>query len=292
MTCAVISVESPRAGIISGKSMHSSEGLNSAVWVGALVSFICFEIVGSFNMPSSTLNLITHRGQELRHKSIASVGLPTRKRSSVFDLRGSFLPPKDLANFAKNPDHPVLKDPTILVDRQTQERVVINHAGAQVMSYISGGKDVFATRPDAVLDGSKPIAGGVPICFPQFGPGPIQQHGFARNLKWDCLDSREESASGNRGFSYSRNNARAVYELLSTKETLSMWPHKFNCQYMVDLSAGTLRVELRVINYGDTNMTFTAALHTYFAVEDIDKVRLLGEFKGPSALLSLQSYLP
>lgn len=30
------------------------------------------------------------------------------------------------------------------------------------------------------MDGSKPISGGVPHCFPQFGPGEIQQHGFLR----------------------------------------------------------------------------------------------------------------
>jgi glucose-6-phosphate 1-epimerase len=31
---------------------------------------------------------------------------------------------------------------------------------------------------------SKPISGGIPHCFPQFGPGEMQQHGFARNLDW------------------------------------------------------------------------------------------------------------
>ncbi len=40
-------------------------------------------------------------------------------------------------------------------------------------------------RPDAVFDKSKPISGGVPHCFPQFGPGEMQQHGFARNLDWE-----------------------------------------------------------------------------------------------------------
>jgi hypothetical protein len=31
---------------------------------------------------------------------------------------------------------------------------------------------------------SKPISGGIPHCFPQFGPGEMQQHGFGRNLDW------------------------------------------------------------------------------------------------------------
>ena len=34
------------------------------------------------------------------------------------------------------------------------------------------------------MDGSKPISGGLSHCWPQFGPGEIQQHGFARNVNW------------------------------------------------------------------------------------------------------------
>lgn len=37
----------------------------------------------------------------------------------------------------------------------------------------------------AVLDGSKAIRGGIPICFPQFtGLGSLPAHGFARNNVW------------------------------------------------------------------------------------------------------------
>jgi len=49
------------------------------------------------------------------------------------------------------------------------------------------------TASGQVFDGSKPIYGGVPICWPQFGPGDIQQHGFARNLKWECVDVNSEA---------------------------------------------------------------------------------------------------
>ena len=35
--------------------------------------------------------------------------------------------------------------------------------------------EVLAIRKDAAFDGSKPIAGGLQICWPQFGAGAIQQ---------------------------------------------------------------------------------------------------------------------
>lgn len=51
------------------------------------------------------------------------------------------------------------------------------------------GDEVLYMRPDAVFDRSKPIAGGIPVCFPQFGPGPILQHGFARISDWEVCSS-------------------------------------------------------------------------------------------------------
>ncbi|KAF5828710.1 galactose mutarotase-like domain-containing protein [Dunaliella salina] len=57
--------------------------------------------------------------------------------------------------------------------------------GACVTSWKQrSGDEVLYVRPDAVFNKSKPISGGLPHCFPQFGPGPMQQHGFARNLDW------------------------------------------------------------------------------------------------------------
>jgi glucose-6-phosphate 1-epimerase len=60
--------------------------------------------------------------------------------------------------------------------------------GGCVTSY-KAPHEVLAVRKDAAFDGSKPIAAGLQICWPQFGPGAIQQHGFARNLPWEvrCL---------------------------------------------------------------------------------------------------------
>ena len=57
----------------------------------------------------------------------------------------------------------------------------------------SSGKEWIAVRPDAKLYGSKPISGGLSHCFPQFGPGAIQQHGFARNVAWTVASMGESS---------------------------------------------------------------------------------------------------
>ena len=37
--------------------------------------------------------------------------------------------------------------------------------------------------------GVQGISGGIPHCFPQFGPGPIQQHGFARQVDWEIAST-------------------------------------------------------------------------------------------------------
>ena len=64
--------------------------------------------------------------------------------------------------------------------------------GATVASY-KCPHEVLFVRPDAKMDGSKPISGGIPHCFPQFGPGKIQQHGFARNLVWKVVSKSDKA---------------------------------------------------------------------------------------------------
>lgn len=79
------------------------------------------------------------------------------------------------------------------------------------------------------MDGSKPISGGLPHCFPQFGPGEIQQHGFARNLEWDVVGTTDSSVS---------------FKLANNDQTMAMWPHPFECFYKVRL----------FVKEGDSNM--------------------------------------
>jgi glucose-6-phosphate 1-epimerase len=115
----------------------------------------------------------------------------------------------------------------------------------------------------------KPLRGGVPICFPWFGPraddASSPAHGFARLREWQ-LSATEQ------------NDARDVtlrFSLASDAETLMLWPHRFACEYSVTVGT-TLDMALRVTNTDDHAWTFEEALHTYFAVGDARQVSISG----------------
>ena len=60
-------------------------------------------------------------------------------------------------------------------------------------------------------------------------------------------------------------------------------PHAFKAVYTVTLHGELLRTDLRIINTGDTEFDFTAALHTYIEVLDIGKAKVKG-LKGLEVL--------
>jgi len=157
--------------------------------------------------------------------------------------------------------------------------VLTHHSGSSAEIYLHGacvtswkqpsGDEVLYVRPDAVFDKSKPISGGIPHCFPQFGPGKMQQHGFARNLDWAVSAT---SANPN------PDEPEPTVELVLTESeyTTKMWPHKFKAVYTVTLQAEQLRTHLRVINTDDKDFDFTAALHTYIEVLHIGQAKVKG----------------
>jgi glucose-6-phosphate 1-epimerase len=143
--------------------------------------------------------------------------------------------------------------------------------GANVTSWcLPSGDDVLYVRPDAVFDKSKPISGGIPLCFPRFGPSDeMQQHGFARNLDWSVISS---SADPNPD-----DPEPSVLLMLKDNEyTRGMWDCAFQATYEVTLRRDKLRVEFAVLNPeqdkkgrgNDDAISFTAALHTYVEVTD------------------------
>ena len=147
--------------------------------------------------------------------------------------------------------------------------------GADVTSYKdASGTEWIAVRPDAKMDGSKPISGGLSHCFPQFGPGAIQQHGFARNVDWDIVKTEGSSVT---------------FRLAPSAYTREMWDEPFVVDFEVALSAASLDTKMTVTNTGSgASFDFQAALHSYFDVSDIDAVEIAGSFGGKTYLDKMQ----
>lgn len=135
--------------------------------------------------------------------------------------------------------------------------------GAHVVSWLTAtGKDVMFTSKQAIFKPPKAIRGGVPVCFPQFGQlGPLGQHGFARNSKFEVV---------------SDSNSSATLVLKATGQEDPKYPHPFQLTVKVSLGDNTFTQELAVTNTGDSEMSFTAALHTYYKISSIDKVSVEG----------------
>jgi len=160
--------------------------------------------------------------------------------------------------------------PTAVLKHKCGATAKVTLFGACVTNWTqASGDEVLYVRPDAVFDKSKPISGGIPHCFPQFGPGVMQQHGFARNLDW-------EVGSTSADLQPDEKDPEVELVLTESDYTLKMWPHKFKAVYAVTLHGETLKTDFRVINTGDKPFSFTAALHSYIEVLAVDKAKVSG----------------
>merc|ERR1719453_3053426 len=163
------------------------------------------------------------------------------------------------------------------------EYVQLTHeSGAKSQVYLFGGdvtqySDADGTewikvRPDAKMDGSKPISGGLSHCFPQFGPGNIQQHGFARNVDWTV---------------HAMDDCSVTLKLEPSEYTKAMWDQEFEVLFTTTLTAESLDTSMTVTNKGGNSFDFQAALHSYFDLSDISQASVSGSIKGTKFLNKL-----
>ncbi len=148
-------------------------------------------------------------------------------------------------------------------------RVQVALDGAQLLSWIPAGETAnrFFLSARSRYGAGQSARGGVPICFPQFGPfGDLPQHGFARRMRW------REFGSG---------QLPGIARFLLTESDLddatrAAWPHSFSANLLVVVVGNTLALTLGVTNVGETSFSFTAALHPYFAVTEAIGARVEG----------------
>lgn len=144
--------------------------------------------------------------------------------------------------------------------------------GAHVTSWkAAGDRELFFISKESHFEAGKPIRGGIPVIFPQFGGGPLPQHGLARINSWTLTES-----------SVGRGSSTCVtLKLCDTEATRALWPFAFDLTYQVVLGDtynmdNALTLIMTVKNSGDKAFPFKAALHTYFGLPDIRRAAVLG----------------
>jgi glucose-6-phosphate 1-epimerase len=144
------------------------------------------------------------------------------------------------------------------------------------------GAHVFAWQPDgqqpviwmssqAEFATDKAIRGGVPICFPWFGPSRTKDkkpaHGFARTTNW-TRTGVTDGADGSLVVEYALDRARSGQQ--------PEFPYSYAAYYRVTFAADHLELRMTVVNADDQPFTYELALHTYLAVGDVRQISVAG----------------
>lgn len=140
----------------------------------------------------------------------------------------------------------------------------------------------------------KPIRGGIPVCFPWFGPhktdSSLPQHGFARLMYWDVVETQ----------SLPSRETLVRLQLCSSEKTKAYWNHDF-CAEMIITVGKELTTTLKVTNTSAEPFEYSSALHSYFSLSAIGNITIeglqntkyhnqleAGDFKQESELLTIE----
>jgi D-hexose-6-phosphate mutarotase len=149
--------------------------------------------------------------------------------------------------------------------------------GAHLMTWQPKGQaePVIWLSRDAKLAPGKSIRGGVPVCWPWFGPHPgdknLPAHGWVRTLPWSVVAASCDDDGA----------TRLSFRPVIDAATSARFPA--NSWFKLTMVIGeSLRLELTTSNTASydytqtTSLVIEEALHTYFRIGDIAAVRLSG----------------
>lgn len=135
--------------------------------------------------------------------------------------------------------------------------------GAHVTSWQPAGHEpVLWMSGSSLFQPGKPIRGGVPICFPWFGPHASDPsapaHGFARTAMWEVA---EVGPTAEGGISLTLQTGIDPFTVRITVEFGSV----LRMTLATELAPGV-----------STSHRFEDALHTYFSVSDVRDISITG----------------
>jgi len=168
---------------------------------------------------------------------------------------------------------------TIQVDKNGTKKILVSNTFADAEIYLLGGnlthyqpkgeeKVIFDGKKSYILP-NKSAHFGMPICWPWFGPHPtdstLPQHGFARNMLWEIIETK----------ALQTKETSITLQLTENKDTLALYPHNFELTLTFTLGK-TLTVELTTHNTSKQAMPITQALHGYFFVSHVQDIYIEG----------------
>ncbi|KAI6650879.1 Glucose-6-phosphate 1-epimerase isoform X1 [Oopsacas minuta] len=158
-------------------------------------------------------------------------------------------------------------DDLVMLELDANNSVSVSRHGATVTSWRHKGEEILFLSSKAVFDNVKAIRGGVPICFPQFGPWDLgPQHGFARTARWSVYHPPTSLDEG---------TITAILEL-NDQQTDNAWGYKFTLLYSITLTHTTLELKVGVENNSPKPFDFTILLHPYFSVSNVEAISVTG----------------
>jgi len=115
--------------------------------------------------------------------------------------------------------------PVVRVDGAGARADIYLH-GATVTDWTPrGGEPVLWVSSASRFTSERPIRGGVPICFPWFGPAAghpeLPSHGFARLSDWSLVGAHDDGGDVTLRLRLSDRDATGA----------SAWPHRFEAIY-------------------------------------------------------------
>ncbi len=152
----------------------------------------------------------------------------------------------------------------------THAESMIALQGAHVMTWQPRGQEpvLWLSRHGKFAPG-KSIRGGVPICWPWFGPhatdASLPGHGFARTVMWEV----KETGAQPDGATFLR------FGLIETDAIRAQWPHSSSVELLVTVGA-ELKAELLTRNSGGASFQLGEAFHTYFHISDVADMAIRG----------------
>ncbi|HET9172989.1 MAG TPA: D-hexose-6-phosphate mutarotase [Actinospica sp.] len=151
--------------------------------------------------------------------------------------------------------------PVIVVDHPVC-RAAVALQGAHLIAWQPAGQEPVLWLSDATaFAAGTAIRGGVPVCWPWFGPAGSPSHGFARTSTFELAAHAEDADA-----------VELTLRLAGTESTKAIWPHEFELLLTFKLGGEECGVTLEA--RGDFEST--GALHSYFNVGDIDGVSVSG----------------